>query len=286
MENNREDSLIKSINDVLILNNGIEMPQHGFGVYLIKGEEQCYNSINKALEVGYRSFDTAQFYENEKLVGKVLGRSSINRSELFITTKVANYNQGYDNTLRSVEQSLKDLQLDQIDLLLVNWPSKKYLFETWKALERLYDEKIIRAIGVSNYEIHHIEELATKSNIKPVLNQVECHPYLTQEPLYDYLKDQNIAFEAWSPLGRGRLLYDHIFVDIAKKYNKSKAQVVIRWHIQKGHIVIPKSSTPSRIEENANVYDFDLSEDEINIIDSLNKNHRNGDAPDQIYLQI
>jgi diketogulonate reductase-like aldo/keto reductase len=278
--------MTKSINDVITLNNGVKIPQHGFGVYLIKGEKEGYNSINKALEVGYRSFDTAQLYENEKLVGKILSESSVKRSELFITTKVADFKQGYDSTLRSVEQSLKDLRLDEIDLLLIHWPSKKYFFETWKALEKLYNEKLVRAIGVSNYEIHHLEELASKSTIKPVINQVECHPYLTQEPLKDYLQNQNIAFEAWSPLGRGAILNNNVISEIAKKYNKSIAQIVIRWHLQNGNIVIPKSSTPSRIEENANVYDFSLVEDEIKVIDSLNKNQRNGSVPDEVYLGI
>lgn len=278
--------MTKSINDVITLNNGVKIPQHGFGVYLIKEEEEGYNSINKALEVGYRSFDTAQLYENENLLGKILSESGVKRSDLFITTKVADFNQGYDSTLKSVEQSLKDLRLDQIDLLLIHWPSKKHFFETWNALEKLYNEKLVRSIGVSNYEIHHLEELASKSAIKPVINQVECHPYLTQEPLKDYLKNQSIAFEAWSPLGRGALLNNNVISEIAKKYNKSNAQIIIRWHLQRGHIVIPKSSTPSRIEENANVYDFRLVEDDVKVIDSLNKNQRTGFVPDEVYLKI
>jgi len=278
--------MIKSINDIITLNNGVKMPQHGFGVYLINEEEEGYNSINKALEVGYRSFDTAQLYENEKLIGKILSESGMKRSELFITTKVADLKQGYDSTLRSVEQSLKDLRLDQIDLLLIHWPSKKHFFETWSALEKLYNEKIIRAIGVSNYEIHHLEELTSKSTIMPVINQVECHPYLTQQLLNDYLEKQNIAFEAWSPLGRGAILNDIVVKKIANKYNKSIAQIVIRWHLQKGNIVIPKSITQHRIEENARVYDFSLNDNEIKVIDSLNKNQRNGYNPDDVYLEI
>lgn len=278
--------MTKSINDVITLNNGVKIPQHGFGVYLIKEEEEGYNSINKALEVGYRSFDTAQLYENEKLLGKILSESGVKRSDLFITTKVADFKQGYDSTLRSVEQSLKDLHLDEIDLLLIHWPSKKHFFETWNALEKLHNEKLVRAIGVSNYEIHHLEELASKSAILPVINQVECHPYLTQEPLKNYLKNRSIAFEAWSPLGRGALLNDNVISEIAKKYHKSIAQIIIRWHLQKGHIVIPKSNTPSRIEGNANVYDFSLVEDDVKVIDSLNKNQRTGSAPDEVYLKI
>ena len=278
--------MIKSINDVITLNNDVEIPQHGFGVYLITEEEKAYNAINKALEVGYRSFDTAQFYENEKLIGKILSKSSLKRNELFITTKVANYNQGYDKTLKSVEQSMKDLQVERIDLLLIHWPSKMHFFETWKALERLNDEGIADAIGVSNFEIHHLEELEAKCNIKPAVNQVECHPYLTQEPLRNYLNNNDIAFEAWSPLGRGAVLKDDVIGEIAKKYNKSVAQIIIRYHLQKGNIIIPKSNTPERIEENAKVYDFNLFEDEIKIIDNLNKDLRTGPVPDEEYLKI
>jgi diketogulonate reductase-like aldo/keto reductase len=278
--------MIKSINDTITLNNGVKMPQHGFGVYLITDEEKGYQSINKALEVGYRAFDTAQFYENEALLGKILDESSAKRSELFITTKVANYNQGYDSTLSTVEQSLKDLRVDQLDLLLVHWPSKRRFFETWKAMEKLYSEKLVRAIGVSNYEIHHLEELAENSNIKPVINQVECHPYLTQAKIKDYVDKNDIAFEAWSPLGRGAVLKDPIIRIIAEHHNKSIAQIIIRWHLQKGNVVIPKSNTPSRIEENASVYDFELTEEEVKIIDALNKDQRTGDNPDDLWFQM
>lgn len=278
--------MVKSIEDTIKLNNGVEIPQHGFGVYLITDEKDGYEAINKALEVGYRSFDTAQFYENEALLGKILRESSVNRQELFITTKVANYNQGYDSTIATVEQSLKDLQVDQIDLLLVHWPSKKRFFETWRAMERLYYEKLVKSIGVSNYEIHHLEKLAENSNIKPVINQVECHPYLIQNEIKKYSDKNDIAFEAWSPLGRGAVLKDPIIKIIAEQHGKSIAQVIIRWHLQKGNVVIPKSSTPSRIEENANVYDFSLTEEEMKIIDALNKNERTGDDPDSLYFQM
>ncbi|AJA48273.1 oxidoreductase, aldo/keto reductase [Clostridium pasteurianum DSM 525 = ATCC 6013] len=278
--------MVKSIKDVITLNNGVEIPQHGFGVYLITDEEKAYKAINKALEVGYRAFDTAQFYENEPLLGKILNESSLSRDELFITTKVANYNQGYDSTLSTVEQSLKDLRVDQLDLLLIHWPSKKRFFETWRAMEKLYNEKLVKAIGVSNYEIHHLEELISNSDIKPVIDQVESHPYLIQQELKDYVDKNNIAFQAWSPLGRGAVLKDPIIKIIAEQHNKSIAQVIIRWHLQKGNIVIPKSITPSRIEENADVYDFALTEEEMKIIDALNRAERTGDDPDSIYFQM
>lgn len=279
-------NMIKSIEDTVILNNGVKMPQHGFGVYLITDEKKGCEAIDKALEVGYRAFDTAQFYENEALLGKILSESSVKRSELFITTKVANYNQGYDSTLSTAEQSLKNLHVDQLDLLLIHWPSKRYFFETWKAMERLYDEKMVRAIGVCNFEIHHLEELCAKANVKPVVDQVECHPYLTQQPIRDYVKKNNIAFESWSPLGRGAVLHDTVLGILAEKYNKSVAQIIIRWHLQKGNIVIPKSITPSRVEENSKVYDFSLDESEVKIIDALNKDKRTGDHPDVIWNQI
>jgi diketogulonate reductase-like aldo/keto reductase len=275
--------MITSIRDTVTLNNGLKIPQHGFGVYLITDEQTAYDAIHKALAVGYRSFDTAQFYKNEKLLGKILSGSGVNRSELFITTKVDNANQGYDRTLKSVEQSLKDLQLDTIDLLLIHWPLKKYFFETWKAMVRLYNEKLVRAIGVSNYEIHHLEELRGKSEIVPAVNQVESHPYLTQEPLRTYLNAHNIAFEAWSPLGRGAALHETAIAAIAKKYGRSIAQIIIRWHLQKGSIVIPKSITLARIEENANVYDFDLADGDIAQIDAVNQNRRTGPVPDEVY---
>lgn len=279
-------AMVKSIKDTITLNNGVKIPQHGFGVYLITDEKNGYEAINKALEVGYRAFDTAQFYENEALLGKILSESDVKRDELFITTKVANYNQGYDSTLSTVEQSLKDLRVDQIDLLLVHWPSKRRFFETWKAMEKLYNEKLVKAIGVSNYEIHHLEELAADSEIKPVIDQVECHPYLSQEKIKAYADKNDIAFQAWSPLGRGAVLNDPIIKIIAEHHNKSIAQIIIRWHLQKGNVVIPKSSTPSRIEENANVYDFSLTEEEVKIIDALNKDERTGDNPDALWLQM
>lgn len=278
--------VVKSIKDVITLNNGLKIPQHGFGVYLITEEEKAYKAINKALEVGYRAFDTAQFYENEALLGKILSESPVSRDELFITTKVANYNQGYDSTLSTVEQSLKDLRIDQLDLLLIHWPSKRRFFETWRAMEKLYNEKLVKAIGVSNYQIHHLKELILNSDIKPVIDQVECHPYLTQQELKTYVDKKDIVFQAWSPLGRGAVLKDPIVKIIAEQHNKSAAQVIIRWHLQKGNVVIPKSSTPSRIEENANIYDFTLTEEEMKIIDALNRNERTGDNPDSLYFQM
>jgi diketogulonate reductase-like aldo/keto reductase len=275
-----------TIEDKIKLNNDVLMPQHGFGVYLIDEPSTAITSINKALEVGYRSFDTAQFYENEDLLGEILQNGPVKRKDLFITTKITNEMQGYNKTLSSFEKSLNDLKLTQLDLLLVHWPSESHFFDTWLAFERLYDEKLVRAIGVCNFQINHLEKLKTKANIIPAVNQIERHPYLTQYPLKEYLDKHNIALEAWSPLGRGAVLKDNILDGIAESYKKSVAQVILRWHLQQGTIIIPKSSTPSRIAENADIYDFFLSIEDMEKIDKLNRDHRTGPNPDEVYLSI
>jgi diketogulonate reductase-like aldo/keto reductase len=279
--------MVKSIKDTVRLNNSLEMPLHGFGVYLITDEDKGRAAIRQALSSGYRAFDTAEFYKNEALLGTLLKESEVPRNELFITTKIDNPLQGYDSTLRAIERSLKDLQLEQIDLILVHWPSKKHFFETWRAFEKLYDEKLVKAIGVSNFEVHHLEQLATRANVKPAVDQVELHPYFTQSALRNYLRANEIASEAWSPLGRGAVLSDATISRIAEKYGKSPAQVIIRWHLQSGTIVIPKSQTPSRIEQNTEVYDFVLTEDELKEIDALDrKDGRNGAVPDEVFEEI
>ncbi|WP_223067924.1 aldo/keto reductase [Paenibacillus caui] len=275
-----------TIKDTITLNNGVLMPQHGFGVYKIENLSEGETAIRKAIEVGYRSFDTAQFYNNEGMLGQILKDSGVPRDELFITTKITNEKQGYDQTLSSFEQSMKELQLDQLDLLLVHWPSHLHFYDTWRAFERLYDEKIVRAIGVSNYQIDHLEKLAAKANVIPAVNQIECHPYLTQKPLIAYMKEHQIASEAWSPLGRGAVLKDAKLEEIAKRYNKSVAQIILRWHLQSGNIIIPKSSTPGRIAENADVYNFLLTEEDLAAIDGLNQDMRTGPDPDKVYLEI
>ncbi|MDN3955217.1 aldo/keto reductase [Sporolactobacillus laevolacticus] len=276
--------MVTSINDTVRLNNGLEMPLHGFGVYLITDEDKGRAAIRQALGSGYRAFDTAEFYKNEALLGTLLKESEVPRNELFITTKIDNPLQGYDSTLRAIERSLKDLQLEQIDLILVHWPSRKHFFETWRAFEKLYDEKLVKAIGVSNFEVHHLEQLAARANVKPAVDQMEIHPYFTQSALRDYLRANDIAAEAWSPLGRGAVLSDATISRIAEKYGKSPAQVIIRWHLQSGTIVIPKSQTPSRIKQNTEVYDFVLTEDELREIDALDrKDGRNGPVPDEVF---
>ncbi|MCO7175064.1 aldo/keto reductase [Sporolactobacillus kofuensis] len=279
--------MIRSIKDTIRLNNGVEMPRHGFGFFLITDEDKGREAISQAVRSGYRSFDTAEFYKNEASLGCLLKETEVPRRELFITTKIDNALQGYDSTLRAIERSLKDLQIEQIDLVLVHWPSKKHFFDTWKAFEKLYDEQLVRAIGVSNFDVHHLEKLATKANIMPAVDQLEIHPYFTQTRLRNYLQAQGIASEAWSPLGRGAVLGDPVIAQIAESYGKSPAQVIIRWHLQSGTIVIPKSQTPSRIIQNANVYDFTLTDEEVKAIDALDrKDGRNGPVPDEVFEEI
>ena len=206
--------------------------------------------------------------------------AAIPREQLFITTKVWNDHQGYDSTLKVFENSLQNLQMDYVDLYLIHWPVKGKYLDTWKALERLYDEGVVKAIGVSNFQTHHLEDIFTHRNEKPVINQVELHPRLSQEPLRAFCQKHQIAVEAWSPLARARFLQDPTINEVAKKYGKSPAQVILRWHLQNEVIIIPKSVTPARIKENADLFDFELSADDMDKINKLNKNQRFGKHPD------
>ena len=271
--------LIKKIS----LSNSVSIEQLGFGTFKIVDQQEANNAIMTALNDGYRSFDTAQLYNNEKILGEAFANSGVARQDLFLTTKVSNLNQGYELTLKSVEQSLKDLQTDYLDLFLVHWPLKNYFFDTWKALEKIYETKMARAIGVCNFHQSHFELLKTKANIKPMINQIEIHPYLVQKELIEYLNKEQIAIEAWSPLARGRVVDEPLLINIGKKYQKSASQVTLRWHVQKDLIVIPKSVNPKRIAENKQIFDFELTEDEMLQIDSLNENFRTGPNPDDVY---
>lgn len=271
--------LIKKIS----LSNSVSIEQLGFGTFKIVDQQEANNAIMTALNDGYRSFDTAQLYNNEKILGEAFANSGVARQDLFLTTKVSNLNQGYELTLKSVEQSLKDLQTDYLDLFLVHWPLKNYFFDTWKALEKIYETKMARAIGVCNFHQSHFELLKTKANIKPMINQIEIHPYLVQKELIEYLNKEQIAIEAWSPLARGRVVDEPLLMNIGKKYQKSASQVTLRWHVQKDLIVIPKSVNPKRIAENKQIFDFELTEDEMLQIDSLNENFRTGPNPDDVY---
>ncbi|MBC1417880.1 aldo/keto reductase [Listeria fleischmannii] len=277
--------MAKSFSDDIVLNNGVSMPVHGFGAYKIIDENELRNSLEMAVDAGYRLFDTATFYRNEASIGQFFQSAGLKRDEFFVTTKVWNTDQGYDKTQKAFENSLKKLQLDQIDLYLVHWPKQETFFETWKALEKLYDEGLIRAIGVSNFEAHHLDRLSTKANVLPAVDQIETHPYFPNHVLHDYLEKLHIAHQAWSPLGRGPVLEENELKKIGQRYNKTAAQVVLRWHIQNQVAIIPKSENPKRIRENADIYDFELTREEMIIINNLNRGERVSHSPDVIYVR-
>lgn len=274
--------MITNIGEMITLHNGVQMPQLGFGVFKVKNGNETVESVKKAIEVGYCAIDTAAIYGNEEGVGQAIRECGVPREKLFITSKVWNTEQGYETTLQAFDDSLKRLGLDYLDLYLIHWPGKDKYLDTWRALEKLYKDGKVRSIGVSNFHIHHLEDLLANCEVKPVVNQIELHPLLTQGEIRDYCEKNEIKVEAWSPLGRGNLLEEPTINHIAKKHGKSSAQVLIRWHLQHDIVVIPKSITPARIEENAQVFDFSLSLNEMNQIDSLNKNERFGSNPDEV----
>ncbi|HZG80123.1 MAG TPA: aldo/keto reductase [Brevibacillus sp.] len=261
------------------LNNGVKMPWLGLGVYLVKEGDEVKNAVRSAIEAGYESIDTAAIYKNEEGVGEAIRESGIARDKLFLTTKVWNSDQGYESTLAAFNTSVKKLGVDTLDLYLIHWPVKDKFTETWRALEKLYKDGYVRAIGVSNFQIHHLEELRKVSDIVPAVNQVEFHPLLTQRDLLTYCRDHKIQMEAWSPLMQGNL--DHpLLAELAQKYGKSPAQIVIRWDLEQKVVTIPKSITPERIRQNADVFDFTLEPQDVERIAALNENKRFGPDPD------
>ncbi|WP_028594181.1 aldo/keto reductase [Paenibacillus assamensis] len=268
---------------IITLNNGVHMPQLGLGVWRVEEGAQVEEAVKTALQIGYRHIDTAAVYKNEAGVGKAIKESGVPREEIFLTTKVWNADQGYEATLKAFDESLSKLGTDYVDLYLVHWPTpeRDLYLETYKALEKLLEEGRVRAIGVSNFHIHHLERLMDNTSIVPVVNQVECHPRLAQNELRQFCNKHNIVLEAWSPLMQGgEILEDRDVMAIAANHGKTGAQVVIRWHLQKGNIVIPKSVTASRIRENFDVFDFELTADEMATIDQLNQDKRVGPDPE------
>ncbi|MED1738599.1 aldo/keto reductase [Bacillus swezeyi] len=267
-----------------VLNNNVVIPSIGIGFWQVRSKKQVVTTLSHAYETGYRLIDTASAYGNEKEIGEIIKKLGIPREELFITTKLWNSDQGYQSTLQAFKKSLKNLQLDYLDLYLIHWAVQDKYLDSWRAMEKLYNEGYIRAIGVCNFQISHLNHLISNCNVVPTINQIEYHPYLVQNNLHDYCLNKNIQVEAWSPLGQGQLLNDCSLQALAEKYNKSVAQVILKWHMHKGVIPIPKSSNPERIKENFNVFDFSLSDEDIVMINKLNENRRFGPHPEHFHL--
>ncbi|WP_405476972.1 aldo/keto reductase [Streptomyces sp. NBC_00009] len=279
-DNAKDRELVSKVPPI-ILNNGVEMPQLGFGVWQVPDAE-AEKAVATALEAGYRSIDTAAIYGNEEGTGKAVAASGIAREKLFVTTKLWNADQGYDATLRAFDASLDKLGLDYLDLFLIHWPlpSKDSYVDTYKAFEKIYADGRAKAIGVSNFLPEHLERLLGETSIIPAVNQIELHPHLQQRAAREFHAEQGIATEAWSPLGQGKgLLEVPAIVAIAQKHGRTPAQVVLRWHVQLGNVVIPKSVTPSRIVENIDVFDFELDIEDIAAISALNEDRRLGPDP-------
>ncbi|MGA4545787.1 aldo/keto reductase [Uniformispora flossi] len=264
------------------LNNGVEIPQLGFGVFQVP-DDQTTAAVAEALAAGYRSIDTAAIYGNETGVGRALADAGLPREELFVTTKVWNSDQGYDATLRAFDASVAKLGLDYVDLYLIHWPTpaRDLYTDTWRALERLNADGRIRAAGVSNFQPAHLQRLLDTSELAPAVNQVELHPGLQQAELRAFHALHGIATEAWSPLAQGAVLDDPAITAIAARTGKSAAQVVLRWHLQLGNIVIPKSVTPARIRENLDLFDFHLTDEDMAAIASTDRGLRIGPNPDE-----
>jgi 2,5-diketo-D-gluconate reductase A len=264
------------------LNNGVEIPQLGFGVFLVP-PGQTESSVTTALEAGYRHIDTARIYDNEREVGAAIARSGVPREELFVTTKVWNDDQGHDSALAALDASLERLGLDHLDLYLIHWPvpaADRYV-DTWRALEKIAADGRARAIGVSNFQVPHLQRLLDETGTVPAVNQVELHPNLIQRDLRAFHAQHGIATEAWSPLARGGLLEDPAVARIADRHGRSAAQVILRWHLQVGNVVIPKSVTPARIAENIDVFGFALDADDVTAIEALDSGSRIGPDPDE-----
>ncbi len=265
----------------VLLNNGVEIPQFGLGVFQIEPKDTV-EAVTKAFEIGYRHIDTAQMYGNEKEVGAAIAKSGIDRSEIFVTSKLNNNKHGYDDALAAFDQTLADLSLDRIDLFLVHWPLPTVgsYVETWTAMEAIYASGRARSIGVSNFQPQHLRRLHEETTVPPAVNQIELHPYLTQDELRSFDAEHGIATEAWSPIAQGKVLDDPAITALATTHGKSPAQVVLRWHIQLGNIVFPKSTNADRLRENFEIFDFELTETDMGMISALNKDERTGPDPD------
>ncbi|WP_378956876.1 aldo/keto reductase [Pelosinus sp. sgz500959] len=271
---------MNTINQEIRAANGVKIPQIGFGVYKLTKEEEFETAVGEAIRIGYRHFDTAKIYGNEKNLGKEIQKSRISREEFFITSKVWNTDHGYEATKKAFGETCKKLNVEYLDMYLIHFASPHYI-ETWRAMEELYLEGKIKVIGVANFEIQHIAELMRHSKIPPMINQIETHPEFPQNELHDYLVEHKILHEAWAPLGQGNkaLLGNAELKKIAYHHNKTVAQIILRWHVQRGIIIIPKSSKPERIKENIQLFDFELSSEEMGKINQLNTGKRYSHSP-------
>lgn len=267
----------------IMLNNGQQIPQLGFGVFLIP-PPQTEAAVLQALQAGYRHIDTAEMYGNEAEVGQAISKSGLSRGEVFVTTKLSNDAHRPDDARRAFDGSLKALGFDYVDLFLIHWPlPTRYdgdFVSTWGTLEEFYRDGRARSIGVSNFQPHHLRRIHTEGEMTPAVNQIEINPYLTQDEVRGFCAGHEIAVEAWSPLGRGSVLEDPTVADIARRYGKTSAQVVLRWHIERGDVVFPKSVTLARIRENVNIFDFELTGEDVEAISALNRSQRTGPDPD------
>ncbi|MGW9124438.1 aldo/keto reductase [Paenibacillus chitinolyticus] len=276
--------MTRHLQDTTTLHNGVKMPWLGLGVFKVEEGPELVEAVKSAIKNGYRSIDTAAVYGNEEGVGQGiregLAETGLSREDLFVTSKVWNADQGYESTLQALEVSLRKLGLDYLDLYLIHWPVQGKYKDTWRALEAIYESGKARSIGVSNFHVHHLQDLLQDAKIKPMVDQVEFHPCLTQEELRAYCREQGIQFEAWSPLMQGELLDNEVLKAIAGRHGKSVAQIILRWDLQNGVVTIPKSTKEHRIIENASVFDFELTADDMSRISALNENRRVGPDPD------
>lgn len=253
-----------------VLSNGVKMPAIGFGTYKSGSDDETAKIVKYALEKGYRHIDTAAFYDNEVGIGNGIKESGVKREEVFLVTKLWNEDHGYENTIKAFNKSLEKLQVDYIDLYLIHWPNKLNS-ETWRAFEYLYEIGKVKSIGVCNFKIGHLEELMKSAKIKPMVNQVEVHPLNSKNNMVDYCNEHNIQLVAWSPIMRGKIFSNKLIMSLSEKYKKTIVQIVLRWHIERGVVPIPKSSNEERIKENFDIFDFNLSSEDMNAINSLNE---------------
>jgi len=280
------DKKITDLTGTFKLHNGIHMPYLGLGTYMPKDRFEVANSVRLALDNGYRHIDTAAIYRNENDVRLGVEASNVNREDIFLTTKVWNSDHGYEKTFKAFERSLENLQMEYVDLYLVHWPVIGLYKETWKALEELYKQERVRAIGVCNFLQHQLEDLMKGAEVIPMVNQMEFHPYLVQQSLIDFCNKHHIQYQAWSPLMQGKIFKLPEFKALAEKYNKNIAQIVLRYNLQKGVVTIPKSAKEERIIANANLFDFELSESDMNFLDSMDRNYRTGPNPDNFEWSV